>query len=281
MWGLTFFIVFSSFSAKLDIFKINHLKSLIHVPRDVSVNFSVCFLAAEVRHSCYVSEWLHHLHCPTVVLWEVRPYFRFYQALPIPANLCYISSAPNPYLGHTQSFPDTDLAPWFLAHLHPNCLYFLSTQRRACFCSSCRNACFSISFRNSPCLLPSSSVCWPHSATRCWSSTATAFAFWIVDRRWAMTTTVLPVDWGGQENNKTRQKDGSKTIRQSFHKWMQFKRRGGRLYPASDAPTLPGPVTRSRHPMHWVKIRCDSKQRNKTMVWRASLSNKCAKPCRR
>lgn len=58
-----------------------------------------------------------------------------------------------------------------------------SSQRSACFCSSCRNACFSISFLNSPCLLPSSSVCWPHSAMRRWSSTATAFAFWMVDRR--------------------------------------------------------------------------------------------------
>lgn len=61
--------------------------------------------------------------------------------------------------------------------------YFLLSQRRACFCSSCRKACFSISFLNSPCLLLSRSVCWPHSATRCWSSTATAFAFWMVERR--------------------------------------------------------------------------------------------------
>lgn len=62
-------------------------------------------------------------------------------------------------------------------------LYSMCSQRRARFCSSCRKACFSISFLNSPCLLPSSSMCWPHSATRRWSSTATAFAFWIVERR--------------------------------------------------------------------------------------------------
>ncbi|TNN56302.1 hypothetical protein EYF80_033508 [Liparis tanakae] len=48
---------------------------------------------------------------------------------------------------------------------------------------SAKNACFSISFLNSPCLLPSNSVCWPHSAMRRWSSTATALAFWMVDSR--------------------------------------------------------------------------------------------------
>lgn len=72
-----------------------------------------------------------------------------------------------------------NLTSYSLSRFHP----LVSSQRRARFCSSCRKACFSISFLNSPCLLPSSSVCWPHSAIRCWSSTATAFAFWMVERR--------------------------------------------------------------------------------------------------
>lgn len=72
-----------------------------------------------------------------------------------------------------------NLTSYSLSRFHP----LVSSQRRARFCSSCRKACFSISFLNSPCRLPSSSVCWPHSAIRCWSSTATAFAFWMVERR--------------------------------------------------------------------------------------------------
>lgn len=91
---------------------------------------------------------------------------------------------------HLRRFvPTTDLVFWSLFH---HCQNYSSSQWSACFCFSWRNACFSISFLNSPCLLASSSVCWPTSATCCWSSTATALAFWMVDRRWAITTTVLP-----------------------------------------------------------------------------------------
>ena len=76
------------------------------------------------------------------------------------------------------------------------------SQWRARCCSSCRKACFSISFLNSPCLFPSSSVGWPHSAIQLWSRTATVSAFFMVDRRWAMITTVLPVDLSDKDRKR-------------------------------------------------------------------------------
>lgn len=64
--------------------------------------------------------------------------------------------------------------------------------KRACFCSACRKACFSISLRKSPWSLARSLAWLPISITRCWSSTATASALWMVERRWAMINTVRP-----------------------------------------------------------------------------------------
>lgn len=109
---------------------------------------------------------------------------------------------PHPFWSKATLFQGIDLTSTSSTRL-----YSLSSQRSARCCSSCRNACFSISFLNSPCLLPSSSVCWPHSAICRWSSTATAWAFWMVERRWAMITTVLPVVWvraaGNHESRET------------------------------------------------------------------------------
>ena len=82
------------------------------------------------------------------------------------------------------------------------------SQRRACFCSSCRKVCFSMSFRNSPCLSASRSACRPHSATRRESSTATASAFWMVDRRCAMITTVRPVEWHREGPQRVGHREG-------------------------------------------------------------------------
>lgn len=119
-----------------------------------------------------------------------------------------------------------------------------SFQRRACCCSSCTNACFSISFLNSPFLFPSSSVGGPHSATCRWSITATESAFLMVDRRWAMITTVLPVhpEWRGQEHQVSL----GLSVR-----WLE--RKDGESYLPSGAPTPPEPGTRSQHPERWRK----------------------------
>ncbi len=62
--------------------------------------------------------------------------------------------------------------------------------KRACFCWVCRKACFSISLRKSPWSLARSLAWLPISITRCWSSTATASALWMVESRWAMINTV-------------------------------------------------------------------------------------------
>lgn len=120
-----------------------------------------------------------------------------------------------------------------------------SFQRRACCCSSRTNACFSISFLNSPSLFPSSSVGGPHSATRRWSITATESAFLMVDRRWAMITTVLPVQT--QRRGQEDQVSLDLSVR-----WME-KKKDGESYLPSGAPTPPEPGTHSQHPEHWRK----------------------------
>lgn len=52
--------------------------------------------------------------------------------------------------------------------------------------------CLLISFLYTPSGFESSSLCSPHSIILPWSTTATRLAFFTVDRRWAMTSTVLP-----------------------------------------------------------------------------------------
>lgn len=161
---------------------------------------------SEVTKTMVIKTWLTFFQYTLGYFWNNSLYypwiynllsslFIYYPMISFSSSFAFVSDLHFHICPHLRYFfvPTCHLIFWSLFH---HCENYCSSQWSACFCFSWRNACFSISFLNSPCLLASSSVCWPTSATCCWSSTATALAFWMVDRRWAITTTVLP--WGSE-----------------------------------------------------------------------------------
>lgn len=168
---------------------------------------------------------------------------------------CILFLCPQPLSGAhpVVFFPATDLTAWFLSLLHP------------IVCTSCplSEALVSALLVETP-VSPSvfgtvlacclAAVCagrTPLHAAGPVRRRHSHSGWWIDGERWPRLSSLLI---GFRKAGNKKKQDKLRILGAKQTQGCNVKDKDGRIYLPSDAPRLPGPVTRSQHPMHWGKI---------------------------